>query len=81
VRTTLSAMVLVFGLFSTSAVLAETVRPKPRPEKHNVSAASVHALTAPDPSIQTTLMLVQASTLVSTVRFMAGAPILPFLPQ
>ena len=41
-RTTLSAMVLVFGLFSTSAVLAENVRPKPRPEKHNVSAASAH---------------------------------------
>ena len=80
-RSTLSAMVLVLGVFSTPAVLADTVRPKPRPEIHNVSAASVHALTAPDPTSQTMLMLVQASTLVSTVRFMAGAPILPFLPQ
>ena len=80
-RSTISAMVLALGLFSTPAVLAETARPKPRPELHNVSANSIASLTAPAPGSQTMLMLVQASSLVSTVRFMAGAPLLPFLPK
>ena len=80
-RSTLCATVLVLGLFSTSVTLAETVRPKPRPELHNVSAASVASIAAPAPGSQTLLMLVQASSLVSAVRFVTGAPLLPLLPQ
>lgn len=63
------------------AALSDTIRPKPRPDVHQIKLEDVVPVASRTGGSQMTLLLIQASSFVSAAGMITGTPLIPLLPK
>ena len=79
-RTTTYAVAMGLALALPTWAMAETNRPKPRPQIVQLSAEAIRPTPAPRVGNQVTLLLLQATSFVSAAGMVTGVPLIP-LPK